>query len=126
MPSLKCGVIIRVRLDPLEGSEQAGECPAVVISPDVINEHSPMMLIAALTSQKTERMYPFEVLVEPPKGGLTQRSKVLLMQLRAVDKRRVKGSDRINEDVKGKPSRKARATSVHSRTAFRGRSAPGG
>jgi mRNA interferase MazF len=34
---------------------------------------------------------PFEVLVEPPEGGLTRRSKVLLMQLRAVDKRRVRG-----------------------------------
>jgi mRNA interferase MazF len=50
-----------------------------------------VILIAALTSQKTERVYPFEVLVEPPEGGLTRRSKVSLMQLRAVDKRRVRG-----------------------------------
>ena len=50
-----------------------------------------VILIAALTSQKTERVYPFEVLVEPPEGGLTRRSKILLMQLRAVDKRRVRG-----------------------------------
>ena len=91
MPRLKRGDIVRVRLDPVEGSEQAGERPALVISPDVINEHSPVVLIAALTSQKTERVYPFEVLVEPPEGGLTRRSKVLLMQLRAVDKRRVRG-----------------------------------
>ena len=91
MPSPKRGDIVRVRLDPVEGSEQAGERPALVISPDVINEHSPVILIAALTSQKTERVYPFEVLVEPPEGGLTRRSKVLLMQLRAVDKRRVSG-----------------------------------
>ena len=54
MPSLKRGDIVRVRLDPVEGSEQAGERPALVISPDVINEHSPVILIAALTSQKTE------------------------------------------------------------------------
>src|SRR5438132_13402 len=62
MPSLKRGDIVRVRLDPVEGSEQAGERPALVISPDVINEHSPVILIAALTSQKTERVYPFEFL----------------------------------------------------------------
>jgi mRNA-degrading endonuclease toxin of MazEF toxin-antitoxin module len=31
------------------------------------------------------------VRVEPPEGGLTQCSKVLLMQWRAVDKRRVSG-----------------------------------
>jgi mRNA interferase MazF len=89
--SPKRGDIVRVRLDPVEGSEQAGERPALVISPDVINAHSPVILIAALTGQKTERVYPFEVLIEPPEGGLTQRSKVLLMQLRAVDKRRLRG-----------------------------------
>jgi mRNA interferase MazF len=80
-----------VRLDPVEGSEQGGTRPALVLSPDVINEHSPVVLIASITSKKTERVYPFEVLIEPPEGGLTQRSKVLLMQLRAVDKRRVVG-----------------------------------
>ena len=45
----------------------------------------------AITSKKTERVYPFEALIEPPEGGLTQRSKVLLMQLRAVDQRRLVG-----------------------------------
>ena len=85
------GSVVRVRLDPVEGSEQGGERPALVISPDLINEHSPVVLIAAITSQKTERLYPFEVLVEPPQGGLRNRSKVLLMQLRSVDKRRLFG-----------------------------------
>lgn len=47
------------------------------------------MLLAALTSQKTDRVYPFEALIEPPEGGLKLRSKVLLMHLRAVDKRRL-------------------------------------
>ena len=82
---------MRVRLDPVEGSEQAGERPALVISPDVINEHSPVILIASITSKKTERIYPFEVLIAPPEGGLRQRSKVLLMHLRSIDKRRVIG-----------------------------------
>ena len=35
------GDIVRVRLDPTVGAEQAGERPALVISPDVINEYSP-------------------------------------------------------------------------------------
>jgi mRNA interferase MazF len=80
-----------VRLDPVEGSEQAGERPALVMSPDVINQNSPVILIASLTSRKTERVYPFEALIEPPEGGLTHRSKVLLMHLRSVDKRRLTG-----------------------------------
>lgn len=87
--AVRRGDIVGVRLDPVEGSEQAAHRPALVISPDVINEHSPVVLIAAITSQKTERVYPFEVLIEPPEGGIRKRSKVLLMQLRCVDKHRL-------------------------------------
>jgi mRNA interferase MazF len=81
-----------VRLDPVVGSEQAGERPALVISPDFINERSPIVLIAAITSQKTDRVYPFEAVLEPPEGGLKRRSKVMLMHLRAVDKQRLIGA----------------------------------
>ena len=91
LPSPVRGEVVRVRLDPSMGSEQAGERPALVLSPDLINEHSPVILIAAITSQKTDRIYPFEALIEPPEGGLTLRSKVLLMQLRSVDKERLTG-----------------------------------
>jgi mRNA interferase MazF len=82
---------VRVRLDPVVGSEQAGERPALVISPDLINEKSPIILIAAITSQKTGRIFPFEVLLESPEGGLKLRSKVMLMHLRSVDKKRLLG-----------------------------------
>ncbi len=87
--SPKRGDLVQVQLSPVIGSEQAGKRPALVISPDVINEHSPVILIAPLTSKKTERVYPFEVLIEPPEGGVTQRSKVMLTHLRGVDKRRI-------------------------------------
>lgn len=93
MPSHpKRGEIVRVRLDPTVGSEQAGERPVVVISPDLINEHSPVILVAAITSKKTDHVYPFEALIEPPEGGLSVRSKASLMQLRSIDKRRIVGS----------------------------------
>ncbi len=85
------GEILRARLSPIEGSEQGGERPVLVISSDLINEHSTVILVAALTSRKTERVYPFEALIEPPDGGLTQRSKVMLLHLRSIDKRRVTG-----------------------------------
>lgn len=101
MPSLispSRGEVVRVRLDPVLGSEQAGERPALVISPDLINERSPVILIASMTSQKTERLYPFEALIEPPEGGLALPSKVLLMQLRSIDKQRLVGSyGRVSE-----------------------------
>ena len=89
---------MRVRLDPVEGSEQGGTRPALVLSPDVINEHCPVILLASITSRKTDRVYPFEVLIEPPEGGLSERSKVLLMHLRSVDQRRLVGSyGRVSE-----------------------------
>ncbi|MBI3684585.1 MAG: type II toxin-antitoxin system PemK/MazF family toxin [Acidobacteria bacterium] len=55
------------------------------------HEHSPVILLAAITSRKTDRIYPFEALIEPPEGGLSQRSNVLLIELRALDKKRVVG-----------------------------------
>ena len=103
MPSLFSpvrGEVVRLRLDPVVGSEQAGERPALVISPDLINERSPVILVASITSQKTERIYPFEALIEPPEGGLVKRSKVLLMQLRSVDKQRLLGRyGRVSEQT---------------------------
>lgn len=87
--SLHRGDVVGVRLDPVEGSEQGGHRPALVISPDVINENCPVILIASITSRKTDRVYTFEAKIDPPEGGLTQPSKVMLMHLRSVDPRRL-------------------------------------
>ena len=67
------------------------ERPTLVSAPDVINEHVPVSLITALTSQKPSVDIHSRCEFEPPAGGLTQRSKVLLIQLRVVDKHRVTG-----------------------------------
>lgn len=86
------GDVIRMRLDPVEGSEQGGERPVLVISPDFVNEHSPVILVAAITTRKTDRVYAFEALLEPPEGGLVTRSKAMLMQIRSVDSSRIVGT----------------------------------
>ena len=97
---LRRGDVVRVRLDPVEGSEETGECHALVISPDLINEHSPVIIVAAVTSKNTDRVYPFEALIEPPDGGISTRSKVCLMQIRSIDKRRVIGRcGRVGRDT---------------------------
>ncbi len=98
--SIRRGDVVRVRFDPVEGSEQAGERPAIVLSPDLINEYSPVILIAAVTSRKTDRVYPFEALIEPPDGGLTLRAKALLMQIRAISRGRIVGRyGQISDDT---------------------------
>lgn len=88
---LRRGDVVRVRLDPVEGSEQGGDRPGLVVSPDLINQQSPVILVAAITSKKTDKVYPFEALLDGPNAGLPHRSKVLLMQLRSLDKRRIAG-----------------------------------
>jgi mRNA interferase MazF len=94
------GDVVRVRLDPIVGSEQGGIRPVLVLSPDVINHNAPVVLIACITSKKTERIYRFEALIEPPEGGLTRRSKIMLMQLRSIDKQRILGRmGRISEET---------------------------
>ena len=47
--------------------------------------------MAAITSKRTDRIYPFEALIDLPEGGLSVRSKVMLRQLRSIDRRRLTG-----------------------------------
>lgn len=84
------GDIYRVRLDPIEGSEQAGVRPAVVVSRDAINRYSPVVVICPLTSAaNVQRPYPSDVLVRAPEGGLRNDSVALTLQVRAVAKTRL-------------------------------------
>jgi mRNA interferase MazF len=72
------------------GTEIAKTRPAVVISNNIGNQFSARVIIAPVTSQGTNRVYPFEVLVPAGEGSLRQQSKVLLDQMRSVDKRRLR------------------------------------
>lgn len=84
------GEIYWVNLDPTFGSEIAKTRPAVIISNDIGNQYSPRVIVAPMTSGGTQRVYPFEVLVPAGEAGLTEPSKVLLDQIRSVDKRRLR------------------------------------
>lgn len=78
-----------VRFDPTLGAEIKKTRPALVLQNDVANRYSPIVIVAAVTSQFEEPLYPTEVLVRAPEGGLTRDSVVLLNQIRSVDKRRL-------------------------------------
>jgi mRNA interferase MazF len=78
-----------VSLDPTVGAEIRKTRPAVVVQNDPANRRSPVTILAAVTSQFEEPLYPTEVLVRPPEGGLTTDSVVLLNQIRSVDRRRL-------------------------------------
>ncbi len=87
--TVRRGDVYIVDLDPTRGSEIRKARPAVVIQNDVDNRYSPITVIAPITSKFDTKLYPTEVLVKPPEGGLRSESVVLLNQLRAVDKSRL-------------------------------------
>jgi len=89
-PPPRRGEIYLVRLDPAEGSEQAGTRPAIVVSRDAINHYSPVIVICPLTDVKNvPELYPSDVRVQAPEGGLSKDSVVLTGQVRAIAKSRV-------------------------------------
>jgi mRNA interferase MazF len=84
------GDVYWARLDPIEGSEQAGTRPVVVVSRDAINRHSPVVVICPLTNAAhVPRLYPSDVSVHAPEGGLKVDSVILTLQVRAVAKTRL-------------------------------------
>src|SRR5712692_9456762 len=92
-----------VSLDPTVGAEIKKTRPAVVIQNDPANRRSPITIVAAITSRFETPLYPTEVLVRLPEGGLTTDSVVLLNQIRSVDTGRlvrrlgILGSERMRE-----------------------------
>jgi mRNA interferase MazF len=58
-------------------------------SPTVTARSPPITIVAAITSQFDEPLYPTEVLIRATEGGLTVDSVVLLNQIRSLDKQRL-------------------------------------
>jgi mRNA interferase MazF len=78
-----------VSFDPALGSEIQKTRPALILQNDIANRHSPITIVAAITSQFEEPLYPTEVLISPPEGGRVVPSVVLLNQIRSIDRRRL-------------------------------------
>jgi mRNA interferase MazF len=87
----KRGDVVVVDLDPTIGAEIRKRRPALVIQNDIDNRYSPITIVAAITSRIDAELYPTEVHVRPPEGGLSMPSMVLLNQIRSVDRRRLVG-----------------------------------
>lgn len=88
MPNIKRGDIWLVNLDPTLGHEIKKSRPAVIIQNDIGNKYGPITIIAPTTSQGLDKIYPVDVEIKK-RSGLDKDSKVLLNQIRAIDKRRL-------------------------------------
>ncbi|HIJ55516.1 MAG TPA: type II toxin-antitoxin system PemK/MazF family toxin [Deltaproteobacteria bacterium] len=93
-----------VNWNPGRGSEQTGIRPALIIQNDIGNEKAPTTIIAAISS--SIKLYPMNVLIEPPEGGLDRLSIVKTSQIMTVSKQRLekqlgKLSDSEMNEVEG-------------------------
>jgi len=88
MDSIRRGDVFLVNFDPTVGTEAKKTRPALLVSNDVNNAHSPIVSISPITSN-VARIYSFEAKLPSGKGGLETDSKVMVNQTRAVDKTRL-------------------------------------
>jgi mRNA interferase MazF len=82
--------IVLVNLNPTKGSEQQGIRPCVVLQTNAVHKVAKTFLVAPLSSKQLEKIYPYQVLINPSKAnGLSIPSKLKLEQIRVVDIKRV-------------------------------------
>lgn len=80
----KRGDIYWVKLDPTIGSEIKKTRPAVIISNDIGNEYSNLVIVAPITSA-SKKTFSFTVPIKLNQVSGT----ILLNQIKAVDKKRI-------------------------------------
>lgn len=80
-----------VYLDPVVGSEQAGNRPILVVSDETFNEVMNVVTVLPLTRRKQRRnVYQNEVLLPEDESGLPYESIIMAHQIRTISKSRLK------------------------------------
>ena len=87
---IKRGDIYYADLRPVQGSEQGGIRPVVIIQNEAGNKHSPTVICAAITSKMNKAKLPTHVELSASKYDISKDSVILLEQVRTIDKRRLK------------------------------------
>ncbi|MBF0121052.1 MAG: type II toxin-antitoxin system PemK/MazF family toxin [Desulfobacterales bacterium] len=83
----KRGEIWLINWNPARGSEQGGKRPALVIQNDIGNEKSSTTIVAAIST--SIKIYPMNVLITPPDGGIDKPSIIKTSQILTVSKDRL-------------------------------------
>lgn len=86
LPKPHRGDVFLARLDPTEGSEQAGTRPVAVVTRDAINANSPVVVVVPFTdAANPKRIYPSHVWVAKGSAGLRLDSIAKAEQIRAIE-----------------------------------------
>ena len=83
---IRRGDVYLADLSPVQGSEQGGVRPVVIIQ----NKYSPTVIVAAITGRINKAKIPTHVEIEKKKYRLDKDSVILLEQIRTLDKKRLK------------------------------------
>lgn len=112
LPKPQRGDVFLARLDPAEGSEQAGTRPVIVVTRDAINANSPVVVIIPLTdAANPKRMYPSHVWIANGSARLRIDSIAKTEQIRAIQVSRfVSYSGRLSNVQMGKLEEAMRIT----------------
>ena len=86
---IKRGDILLANLEPIIGKEQGGIRPVLVIQNDTSNKHSPVIIIAAITSKIYNKEFPTNVFIAKKNSGLDKDSTIMLNQIRTIDTSRI-------------------------------------
>ena len=79
----------QTRFDPVEGSEQAGTRPAVIVSHDAINLNNSTVIVVPLTSQRRSRLLRTHAEVPSTESGVEVDSIAKCEQIRVISTARL-------------------------------------
>ena len=101
----EAGDLVWLEFDPQVGREQAGHRPAIVLTPQVYNKKTSLMICCPLTTQI--KGYPFEVIVEL--DGV--QSAILSDQVKSLDWkiRKAKYKNKVRPEVLAEVRAKAKS-----------------
>jgi mRNA interferase MazF len=100
--NVRRGEIYFVNLNPVQGREQAGQRPVLVLSIDLINNLPLVVTVVVGTrGEKVQRDYPTNVRVAPKDSGLPVETVFLCFQIRSLDPQRflVAPSGKLGEQI---------------------------
>ena len=96
MATILRGVIYWADLNPVNGSEQGGLRPVLILSHNVFNERSGTVIAVALTSQPQRAGFPLTLeLTDPrlPKKSWVKISQIRTLSVKRIGKRVAKASE---------------------------------
>lgn len=99
---IKRGEIYFVNLNPVQGREQAGSRPVLVLSADAVNRLPLVVTVVVGTKgENISRDYPTNVRLLPAETGLVIETVFLCFQIRSLDPKRFpeKAAGRIGDEA---------------------------